>query len=111
MNTEAEFRQAIAGDPKDELLYEAFADSLEERGDPRAAYVRNPQVRPWMGAKFEDPIPRLIKLLRSQRQIKAVRQAFALIGPPAVRELVKLLASEEPGVPYRVVQALSHMGE
>ena len=67
MNSEAEFVAAIEASPNDQLLLGAFADWLEERGDPRPAWVRSPSyaLRAFMGPKFEDPIPKMIDRLRS----------------------------------------------
>ena len=48
MNNEAAFLKVLAADP-DDMTRLAFADWLEERGDPRAAWVRDPAVFRWMG--------------------------------------------------------------
>ena len=40
MTDEAAFLEAIHQSPKDETLRLVYADWLEERGDPRAAYLR-----------------------------------------------------------------------
>src|SRR5437868_4196470 len=40
MTTEADFLQAIRDDPDDDAARLVFADWLEERGDPRSAFIR-----------------------------------------------------------------------
>ena len=72
MREEATLLKAIAdGDDTARL---AYADWLEERGDPRAGWVRDVQVWRWMAPDAHDPIPALIEALRSddwQRQHNA----------------------------------------
>src|SRR4051812_19709932 len=90
MNSEAEFIAAIAAAPDDQLLYRAFADWLEERGDRRAPWVRSDVVRPWMGPAFGSPIPKLIEALQRERTAAGVRAAVA-VGAAIVPELVALV--------------------
>jgi uncharacterized protein (TIGR02996 family) len=62
---EAAFLKAIAED-RDDTTRLAFADWLEERGDPRAAWVRNPAIFRWMGPNAENPIPTLMGAFRAK---------------------------------------------
>jgi uncharacterized protein (TIGR02996 family) len=110
MNSEADFIAAITATPDDELLRSAFADWLEERGDPRAAWVRDRAVRKWMGPGLQDPIPKLIATLKSRRGVMKVRAVAAAIGAPFVGPLVELLEHEHPVVRLQAVQCLRRIG-
>jgi uncharacterized protein (TIGR02996 family) len=56
MPDEAALRAALAARPDDELPRLAYADWLNERGDPRAAWVRDPDIWRHAGPDFCDPL-------------------------------------------------------
>src|SRR5262245_12345639 len=64
MKNEAAFLKAIAAG--DDTARLAFADWLEERGDERAPWVRDPAIFRWMGPRAENPVPALMKALRGR---------------------------------------------
>src|SRR5262245_22956281 len=111
MNTEAEFIRAIAASPHDQLLLGAFGDWLEEQGDRRAAWVRSPAVRPWMGPTFEDPIPKMIDSLRGKKNVMDVRRAAAVIGAPIVPELAGLLSHQDGYVRQQAIHCFRNIGK
>ncbi len=109
--SEARFLAAIAADPTDESTLLVFADWLEERGDPRGAWIRDKQIRPWMGAIMQSPITALIESLTKGRRVVAVRQACARIGAPIVPALVELFGHENPYVRRQAGQCLRKIGK
>jgi uncharacterized protein (TIGR02996 family) len=109
MNSEADFIAAIEASPDDELLLGAFGDWLEERGDPRAAWVRLPAVRPWMGPSFENPIPKLMDALKRKHKVIDVRRAAGTIGAVMVPALVELLRHSDAGVRQQAILCLRKM--
>src|SRR5262245_48628573 len=92
MLDEAAFLKAIA-EERDDTARLAFADWLEERGDPRAAWVRNPAIFRWMGPKAENPIPALMDAFsRTDYPVtEAVHVALVALGEAAVPALVERL--------------------
>lgn len=110
MNDEPSFLAAIAAHRGDETLVLAFADWLEEQGDPRAPWVRTRQVREWMGPSFGDPIPALVESLRNNRRVIQVRRVCALIGAPIVPALVELLDHASPRVRQQATICLRKIG-
>jgi uncharacterized protein (TIGR02996 family) len=78
------FRAALRDDP--EVARLVFADWLEDHGDPRAAWLRDPDIWPWMAPDAHDPVPRLLEELgmgdHSHR--KRARVALAKIGSEAI---------------------------
>jgi uncharacterized protein (TIGR02996 family) len=109
VNSEAEFLAAIEASPQDELLLKAFADWLEERDDPRAPWVRLPALRPWMGPRFEAPVPKLIDALKRKKNVTGARRAAAAMGAAVVPELVGLLKHEGAEVRTQAVLCLRAM--
>jgi uncharacterized protein (TIGR02996 family) len=81
LSEEAAFLDAIrAGDNTARLM---FADWLEERGDPRAPWVRDPDLWPFMAPDATDPIPRLVE--RTDGKVPEGRwDLLARIGAAAV---------------------------
>src|SRR5260370_13839087 len=91
MNDEAAFLAAVAAEPADETLKLVFADWLEERGDPRGAWVRDRELRPWMGPTLQSPVPALVEALTNNKWVLDVRRACARLGEPAAAPLAELL--------------------
>jgi uncharacterized protein (TIGR02996 family) len=110
MNTEADFLRALAGDPRDDTLVLAFADWLEENGDPRAPWVRDPVVRSFMGPQCEDPVPSLVAALGSGKRLVDARRAARTIGAHAVAGLSGLLTHETPKVRDWAAKCLGAIG-
>jgi uncharacterized protein (TIGR02996 family) len=108
---EAGFLAAIAEDPTDETTLLVFADWLEEQGDPRAGWIRDKQIRPWMGSTMQSPILALIESLTKTQRVIAVRQACARIGAPIVPALVELFGHENPSVRWQAGQCLRIIGK
>jgi uncharacterized protein (TIGR02996 family) len=79
--TDDTFLAAVVNAPDDAVLWLAYADWLEERGDPRAAYIRSQRER--AGLKVEDP--RHTALLEQE---EALRQQHAAVILPWQRRLV-----------------------
>ncbi len=96
---EANFLKAIAAEPDNEAPRLIFADWLEERGDPRAHWVRDRQVFEWMRPKADDLIGALLKILRGggfeERKREMAREAILAAGPQAAHRLLPHLAADE----------------
>lgn len=92
MTTIAEFLAALAADPKDETTRLVFADWLDERGDPRAAWMRDPDLTAWSLPGFVDPFVRLIAALPTKR---TARRVLFRLGPAGVPALLGALAHNE----------------
>jgi uncharacterized protein (TIGR02996 family) len=94
---EAAFLAAIAENPDDPAYRLVFADWLEERGDPRGEWLRDPKLAPWMGLECEHPLRRLMESISFPNLALNHRQALAAIGElgprgeEAVPRLVELL--------------------
>src|SRR5690349_8680413 len=63
MTNESAFWQALAANPDDEAVRLAFADWLEQKGDPRSAWIRNPAMVHAMEEPWADPTANLVKRL------------------------------------------------
>src|SRR5262245_40796445 len=111
MKDEAAFVAAVAADPADESLKLVFADWLEERGDPRGAWLRDKQLRPWMGPAFQSPVPALVEALTRNRRVLAVRRACARVGEPAAAPLAELLKHRSPRVRTQAALCLRKIGQ
>lgn len=92
MTDEAALLAAIAAAPGDETAVLVYADWLDDHDQPdRAAWVRHPLVRPWIGPGFENPIPTLLAALAAGSRTAAARKAVATVGATAVPGLIGLL--------------------
>lgn len=111
MSEEAGFIAALAAAPDDETAALAFSDWLQERGDPRAPMLRDAKLRALIHPKYENPLPRLRAAIETGKKVTEAGRTFALIGEPAVPELVSLLGHQTPLVRLRAMKALSQMGE
>ncbi|MBY0231969.1 MAG: TIGR02996 domain-containing protein, partial [Gemmataceae bacterium] len=97
MRDETHLLAAIeAGDDTARL---ALADLLEERGDPRASWVREPRVFAWMLPGLRDPVPALVETAAGDDWEKArdARDLLPLLGAAAVPAL---LAEAESGAEW-----------
>jgi len=79
MTAEEGFMRAIVDNPDDDTYRLVFADWLEERGDPRGAFIRV-QCQIAVTAK-EDPVHKVLATQERTVFTPAVRQAFRLPFP------------------------------
>ncbi len=95
MSEETALLGAIAAG--DDTARLAYADWLEERGDARAAWVRDRAVWRWMRPDGRDPLPGLIEALGGEEWERAseARGALTRLGGVAVAPLVELLTGDE----------------
>jgi uncharacterized protein (TIGR02996 family) len=110
MNDEAAFLAAIAAAPDDRTLPLVFADWLEERDDPRGRWIRDRDVRPWMGAAFADPIPLIVESLTKEKKVVVARRAAVAIGEPIVPALLELLKHTDARVRGQACVCLRGIG-
>jgi uncharacterized protein (TIGR02996 family) len=89
----------------------AYADLLEERADPRAAWVLDPEIWRWMAPDAHDPVPGLIAALHDRDWARQgnVRIALSRIGAVAVPALLEVLERGEANAADPAAQALSMM--
>jgi uncharacterized protein (TIGR02996 family) len=90
MSDEEAFLAAIAAAPDDQAPRLVFADWLEERGDPRGVWLRDPVIASFMGPRCEDPIPRLVAGLGEDEHAFSVA-VLPRIGAPAIPALLAAL--------------------
>lgn len=64
---ELHFLEQIKKSPNDEFPRLVFADWLEERGDPRAKWVRDKEIWHYMKPDAANPIPRMLPLAQADR--------------------------------------------
>jgi uncharacterized protein (TIGR02996 family) len=88
---EADFLDAIARAPDDDLPRLAFADWLEEKHDPRAARVRNKRIWRYMAPDAADPVPRLVDLARKGADPAELGPILTEIGPAGWNAFVEAL--------------------
>jgi uncharacterized protein (TIGR02996 family) len=110
MRDEADFLRALSSDPGDDVARLAFADWLEEHGDPRAAWVRDPAIFRWMGPTVGDPVPALLEALRRNEYPLSKEAAAVLVrvGGAAVPALLAEIDNAGPGAEH-AGKALSEM--
>jgi uncharacterized protein (TIGR02996 family) len=91
---ETGFIQALAADPEDDTTRLVYADWLEERGDPRAAWVRDLAIWRWMGPLAQSPVPALMGALAEEDwwQSRDAASALQRVGPTALPALVEALS-------------------
>jgi len=97
----AGFVQAIRAEPDDATHRLVFADWLDERGDPRAAWLRDADLWPWMAPDCHDPVPPLLATLLADDWQERSRAGDALkrLGMAAI-VAVRAWVSEEPDRRY-----------
>ena len=77
------FLRALLADPADAAPWLIYADWLEERGDPRAALYRNPQVTNSLGIQMV-LVPRGTFWMGdrgSQRQVEMPHEFYSIAVP------------------------------
>lgn len=116
MDHEAAFLSAIRAAPGDATTRLVFADWLEERGDPRAAWVRDDAIWEWMAPDATHPVPRLLAAAPAIRLstpparrpdpalLARVGSVLARLGPAVVMEVRRWLRGHPDHWPCREVQ-------
>ncbi len=114
---ELAFLARIAETPDHALPRLVFADWLDERNDPRAAWVRDDDLWEWMKPDARDPIPRILSALTlSDFKLRAsgrcdgalaskAASAFAKLEPMAVEAIRDWLRARPDHYPSHEVQA------
>src|SRR5262245_18554116 len=94
MHDESAFLIAIReGDDTARL---AFADWLEERGDVRAAWVRDAEVFEWMGPSASDPLAAMLEAAASEESDRS-RPAWLALPRLGAAVVPRLLEAIEAG--------------
>jgi len=97
MTDEIAFLRALSANPDDDTSRLVFADWLEERGDHRASWLRDPALVRWMPTGNIDPIPNLLTTFTydadHQRQEEA-RQLLPRLGPALIRPLISFAVEQ-----------------
>jgi uncharacterized protein (TIGR02996 family) len=78
---------AYAASPRDVYDRLLLADFFEERGDPRAAWLRDPELAPWMGPEVANPFVKLVAALPDE----GARAVLLHFGGQAVPALLDAL--------------------
>jgi uncharacterized protein (TIGR02996 family) len=89
------FLDALAENPADELSRLALADWLEERGDRRAAWVRDADLWEYMRPDARDPVRGILGEVLAPGMTGHLLALLARIGPPAV-PAVRAWVREDP---------------
>ncbi len=108
---ESAFWHAIAESPDDESVRLIFADWLEDRGDPRAAWFRDPLLSRWMRPGAADPVPALLaELDRDDQELdQVVITALGRVGAAAAPALLQRCRDGSDDQAYWAGQALAEM--
>src|SRR5262245_35174928 len=108
MNEQAFLKAIAQGDDTARL---AFADWLEDRGDRRAAWVRDPKVFAWMLPEGRDPVPALIAALyeRPWERHQKINEAFRRVGSFAAPALMAVLERNDNAA-RDAAEVLANMG-
>jgi uncharacterized protein (TIGR02996 family) len=96
--------------PDDAALRLVLADRLEELGDPRAAWLRDAALAPWLGPDLTDPLPRLLDAFREGKDASA-RRALTRLGPIALPGLLRLMLGMSIAAWERSLPVVRAMGE
>jgi uncharacterized protein (TIGR02996 family) len=110
MNDETAFLAALAASPGDDLLRQAFADWLDERNDPRAAWVRDAEIWRHAGPGFCDPIPGLIQELGAPQRRDRITWALAHFGPTVIPAILAAMRTENEAVREHGREVLRALG-
>jgi uncharacterized protein (TIGR02996 family) len=105
MSEEIGLLKALAERPGDEPTRLALADWLEERGDPRAEWVRDPDLFRWSGPTLRAPLPGLIGALGHKKTWEIVTRGLVKLGARGLPLLLDALrtGSEDARSHARVV--------
>jgi uncharacterized protein (TIGR02996 family) len=108
MNEEAAFLTAIKKKPKDRTARLVFADWLQERDDPRAAWVRDDAIWEWMKPDAAPPLPRILASVERTSRVPVA--ALRALAPGVVPELLKALAKFPSGPAYHLQRGMQEIG-
>jgi len=106
---EAAFWQALERAPGDAATRQVFADWLEERGDARAALMRDPMLAPWLRPGEAGLVPALSRGLRWRQVRDEAVQALIRVGAPAVAPLLEVFLSSSGDKAQAAREALEGM--
>jgi uncharacterized protein (TIGR02996 family) len=110
MNEEAGFLKALAEGPGDESARLAFADWLEERGDPRALWARDTDLFPFTKAMRQDPLPGLVAALGEKGTWETVLRGLVKLGEPVVPSLLGCMRTDNSDVREHARQVMGLLG-
>src|SRR5262245_19152523 len=110
MTDEAALLAALADDPEDEVARLALADWLEERGDSRAAWARDPALWKWSAPDLHDPVPVLIDASYDPKQADEAFAVLDKLGPAAVAGLVACLEGQDADLARAALEAVESLG-
>jgi len=99
---------AYAANYPDETDRLMLADCLEERGDPRGAWLRDPALASVMGLGLHDPRAKLIENLATDPD---AAELLARMGSANLVPLIERLRSDDPRVQKDALTALGKHGE
>ena len=111
MGDEAAFVARLLADPADDAARLVFADWLADRADPRADWVRDPDLCPFAlgGGELRDPLPGLLAELGSTRRRGRVTRGLAALGARAVPGLADAAADLGADAPEHAAEVLGHL--
>jgi uncharacterized protein (TIGR02996 family) len=113
MSEEAAFLEVIARNPADKTARLVFADWLQERGDPRAPWVRDDELWEWMKPRAKDPTGDLVAATARSGEGHKTVDALARLGPSVLPKVFAHLSKGVPGKAhlYRVLELLGPSAE
>lgn len=106
---EAAFLATIRANPADDLPRLVFADWLEERGEPRGPWVRDPDIWPFMAPDATNPVPRLLEP-EAGTIPKANQEILVRLGPDAVPALIAALKTASFSAMMAILATLDAIG-
>jgi uncharacterized protein (TIGR02996 family) len=108
MPDEATMLAAYAASYPDDTDRLILADWLEERGDVRGTWLRDPDLARYMGPNLDDPRAKLIAALADDPK---VAELLARLGSTDLNDLVERLKSDDPREQRAALAALGELGE
>ncbi len=111
MQTEQAFVDKLKQHPEDEATRLIFADWLEERDDPRAHWLRDPDLAEYMAPEFKSPVARILQELENVETAERAIGAFNRLGPEAAPDLLERYLWANDAVRQRLVEKLNEFVE
>src|SRR5262245_17816338 len=110
INEEAGFLKALSDAPGDEPARLAYADWLEERSDPRALWLRHPDLYRWTAGGARDPLPGLIAALGEDGTWEVVLRGLFELGGRAVPALIERIRTDPGPVRRHALEVVRGLG-